>query len=987
MSTNAQLTGQVVKEYLKKFPNTKSLTLSRIIYKENPELFKNVEAVRTQVRYYRGAKGATARKNVSTKEHFRMTDTHNPFNLPEPREDRQVLPFVFPKNLRNTLIISDIHLPYHDLEPINVAFEYAIKHNVDSIIFNGDTFDFYALSRYQKDPRIRDLAVEIQIGKEFLQETDKIFPRDKVKKYFKIGNHECFSEDTEILTQDGWMDYRELTSRSLVATYNIDNDQIEYQHPTKIHEYDFDGELVHIANKFSDLLITDNHRLLYRRTDFNYPCNLDIRPYDELPLSRIGIPVAGRINENDKVLLSDDEIRMSAWYIAEGYYSNKNSLTIYQSENKVSHITDTLDRLGWQYSTYQRDRNVTQICGTTLKSQPQTQYTIRVSNHDNKRLLDLVPDKYSLPGWVYYLDDRQFDIFLETYVLADGTMPTGAVDSRVVYSSDPDFVDKFQHACITHNHCTTITEYREGEYRLNIVKNRPERVYDKGIRHYAENVPYKGKVWCVTTPNDTVVVRRKGKPAITGNSRWEAYLYNKAPELIGSEVFEIENVFEFEAFGFEKIGDRQEIHVGENLTVLHGHEFTYSAYSPVNPARGFYNRFKENVIGGHLHRSSQHTERTGRNRIKSSWSLGCNCYSDDTEVLTQDGFKKFSDVTLNDRVGQYNKQTKSMSLVTPTAFQVFDYNGDMVNFTSNRLDLLITPDHRVLYYSSEPLYERVDTASHVYNLTKGKIPIAGHFESEVEYDAVTAQILGWIICDGSLEKAGNSRRIRIYQKKEPNVTNIRKLLNEANLYFSEYVDKRSGVIIFTLHADSSKKILGYFDNEEIKRIPRDLLNASYEVLQLLYETLIAADGHRTKKNQDYFASLSKDLADDFAELCCKIGYSSRNVIQRPAGSKLVPNGPHRKAIYRCRVRKFARSGIKEKTITKYRGKVYCASVPSGFLVVKRNGKIAICGNCLLRPEYATLNNWNHGFAHLTRESENHFHIKNYMVINGKLHSS
>lgn len=41
--------------------------------------------------------------------------------------------------------------------------------------------------------------------------------------------------------------------------------------------------------------------------------------------------------------------------------------------------------------------------------------------------------------------------------------------------------------------------------------------------------------------------------------------------------------------------------------------------------------------------------------------------------------------------------------------------------------------------------------------------------------------------------------------------------------------------------------------------------------------------------------------------------------------------------------------------------------------------------CLLRPEYATQNKWIQGFAHITRESDNDFHVRNFKIIDGKIY--
>lgn len=186
----ANILGQITKEYLTKFPKTSTRTLAGMMLRDNPQVFKDYEQARYQIRMYRGAAGKKMRAIMSNKSHYRITESHNPFDLPEPDESRQVMPFKFPKDLRNTLIISDTQIPYHDLSALTIALEYGRKNKIDSLIINGDFMDFFAISRFLTDPRKRDLSNEITETTKMLEAIDGLFPKGKVRKFFKLGNHE-----------------------------------------------------------------------------------------------------------------------------------------------------------------------------------------------------------------------------------------------------------------------------------------------------------------------------------------------------------------------------------------------------------------------------------------------------------------------------------------------------------------------------------------------------------------------------------------------------------------------------------------------------------------------------------------------------------------------------------------------------------------------------------------------------------------------------
>lgn len=99
------------------------------------------------------------------------------------------------------------------------------------------------------------------------------------------------------------------------------------------------------------------------------------------------------------------------------------------------------------------------------------------------------------------------------------------------------------------------------------------------------------------------------------------YLRRKAPELLGFEVLKMEQLLGLKALGIEYIKDSRIAHAGK-LTIIHGHEFGKHVFNPVNPARGFFLRSKTNVIGGHHHQVSSHSENTLKGEPLVSYSTG-----------------------------------------------------------------------------------------------------------------------------------------------------------------------------------------------------------------------------------------------------------------------------------------------------------------------------------------------------------------------------
>lgn len=161
-----------------------TLKLARILYSENNLLFKDVEDARLSLRYIEGKHGSGNRK---FKTIIQMPERpKNPYNLPESHQEKRE-PFVLPKVCNNILLISDLHIPYHDIDAITIALDYGKKENVNTIFINGDLIDNSQVSRFEKDMKKRSVKQEFDATKEFLVQLRIAFPNASI--YWLKGNH------------------------------------------------------------------------------------------------------------------------------------------------------------------------------------------------------------------------------------------------------------------------------------------------------------------------------------------------------------------------------------------------------------------------------------------------------------------------------------------------------------------------------------------------------------------------------------------------------------------------------------------------------------------------------------------------------------------------------------------------------------------------------------------------------------------------------
>jgi predicted phosphodiesterase len=94
-------------------------------------------------------------------------------------------PYVLPAG--KWLVISDLHVPFHEPVAVEAALKYGKDKKVTGILMNGDMMDCAAVS-YWPSAIKRDFDKEVELFIDFLDLLEQEFP--KARKVYKMGNHE-----------------------------------------------------------------------------------------------------------------------------------------------------------------------------------------------------------------------------------------------------------------------------------------------------------------------------------------------------------------------------------------------------------------------------------------------------------------------------------------------------------------------------------------------------------------------------------------------------------------------------------------------------------------------------------------------------------------------------------------------------------------------------------------------------------------------------
>lgn len=103
-------------------------------------------------------------------------------------EDENYSPHILSIYAYPIIVGADAHIPYHDAESIKMFIRRAIEIAAKTVILDGDWMDCYQLSKFQRDPGMRDIPGEIKITRHIFSEIRRARPDANI--IYKLGNHE-----------------------------------------------------------------------------------------------------------------------------------------------------------------------------------------------------------------------------------------------------------------------------------------------------------------------------------------------------------------------------------------------------------------------------------------------------------------------------------------------------------------------------------------------------------------------------------------------------------------------------------------------------------------------------------------------------------------------------------------------------------------------------------------------------------------------------
>lgn len=344
-----------------------------------------------------------------------------------------------------------------------------------------------------------------------------------------LGNNECFTEGTEILTELGWVDFKDINKTTLVAQVDIENLKVSFTNPLSLIKKEIDDNIITIKNSRNRITyetsITKGHDLLIREGKNNWS---KIKAGEIKSLKNYNFPVSGIINNIDSSLTDIERFRIATQADAtlrlrSGERSGFKSVIFgFTKKRKIDRLDKLLKVCNLKYNVW----------GKGLYDPNGTKFNVSVP-------LDLNITKDF--DWVDLnkINRKWMSEFIEELSMWDGWTDNGSTRFSTINKK---VADKIQAMC-------AITGYK---CRIGLVESKKHKnniIYQVTITNKQEiggrslikkETPYKGSVYCVSVPTGAIIVRKNNCVTISGNC-FEPYTSNIYTRRVLSGEFVVVN--------------------------------------------------------------------------------------------------------------------------------------------------------------------------------------------------------------------------------------------------------------------------------------------------------------------------------------------------------------------------------------------------------------------------------------------------------------
>lgn len=357
------------------------------------------------------------------------------------------------------------------------------------------------------------------------QECGEVLIKRLLGKSGERGHYGCYSSDTEVLTDLGWVAWPKVawSGTFKLAAVDIKTGHIHFEYPSAIHVVPFrdDDRMYSVASQKIDSLVTLDHRMVVStRTSGNGFTDYRFASAASILGKAVKCMTGGELLEDERELPSDMPIdidcltlfQLAGFYFGDGVRSsNRNPRCLRFKLRRIRKI-HYLKSLGIKVSVKKDDRY-------TLYHESAARWIHEHFSSENGK---------TIPIWILRLPSEALNHFLIGLKNSDGT---AIGSSWALDSTEKASLDLLQAACHLNRipaslslNNSNIGEGHENHrpcWRLHFGsrgcfarQESNQKGRTRGVECLKE---YSGNVYCATVSTGALLVRRNNKPLVSGN--------------------------------------------------------------------------------------------------------------------------------------------------------------------------------------------------------------------------------------------------------------------------------------------------------------------------------------------------------------------------------------------------------------------------------------------------------------------------------------
>ena len=411
------------------------------------------------------------------------------------------------------------------------------------------------------------LSAKLYLGRtmlEFPGEFKYVCPYDRSTVIYA-----CHDDQTEVLTENGWVMWKDYNGEDLLATVNVEKDELEYQRPLRLYAYEYKGEMISYKSKHLDFCVTPNHNMLVKRAQhkewvFKQAKDLLVEESGyKAPTEKKG---SGKdsFHFSKNVNLTPVQLaRLTGALLADGWIVQRGDKQVCYhiglavcSDKFKKELENMLMETNMGFRPNKREKGNSWVC-----------YNKKFYNWIKPYMEGKAQKKY-IPPEIFKMDSYCINEFLKYFNYCDGSRKTDS--AWVFYTTSIKMANQLQELLMLGGRTSILTlkapPKKDCVIRGRVIKRENvHQIYSvytqrqKSVRYkkyQREIVPYSGVVYCAEVPNHTLITRRNGKVLVSGNCADSCcclalfyYLYPKVKKLISTYP----NIVEFNGKKFDVI--------------------------------------------------------------------------------------------------------------------------------------------------------------------------------------------------------------------------------------------------------------------------------------------------------------------------------------------------------------------------------------------------------------------------------------------------